>query len=93
MSNSHSTIVKDYFDSSRPSGDFVCTYKDWWIPLSDGTTLTGCVSKYVVIQRLGVAYFELYLGVYEPERCRAIILALLDSVLTDPQFLLPYSMR
>jgi len=74
-------------------GDFVSAYRDWELPLSDGTKLTGCVSNYVVVRRLGAAYFELLLNVNEPGRCAGIIKGLLEPFLADPQFLLPESMR
>jgi len=88
-----SPTVKDLFDAERPKGDLVSPYKDWELPLSDGTKLTGCVVNYISVRRLGAAYFELYLNVNEPGRCAGIIHALLDPLVADPQFLLSESMK
>ena len=93
MPGSDSSTVKDLFDAEHSKGDFVCSYYDWELPLSDGTKLTGCISHYVVVRRLGAAYFELYLNVHEPARCAGIIDGLLEPFVADPQFLLPETMR
>jgi hypothetical protein len=93
MSASGSSTVKDLFDAERPTGDFVCSYHDWELPLSDGTKLTGCISHYVVVRRFGAAYFELYLNVNDPARCAGIIKGLLEPFVANRQFLLPEAMR
>jgi TIR domain len=93
MTQSSSFTTRDLFDAERPTGDMVSRYKDWELPLSDGTKLTGRVTNYVVVRRLGVAYCELYLNVGEPGRCAGIIKALLEPFAADPQFFLPEAMR
>ncbi len=89
----HTSTVRDLFDSERQKGDLVSSYKDWELPLSDGTKLTGCVSNYIVVRRLGCAYFELFLNVDEVDRCVELIHLILREFLRDPEFLVPISMR
>jgi len=88
-----SPTVLEFFNGDRPKGDFVCRFNDFEIPLADGSVLKGLISNYIVVQRLAVAYFELYLPVEDANRAAGIISGLLQPILENPQFLLPEPMK
>ncbi len=93
MNVSGKSTVKDFFNMDRHRDESVCRYKDWNMLLGDGTTLTGCVTNYIVNRRLAVAYFELFLNEDDPERAATIIFNFLFSMLNDRQFLLPKTLK
>jgi hypothetical protein len=83
----------DFFRAERPTGDMVCSYKDFEVALSDGTKLLGCVFNYVTVRRLASAYVELFLKEDDPGRAAGLIAGMRDRFLANPEFLLPQAMR